>query len=70
MSRAVVQFAGCPNLHRMVLSPSKACPKLNSIDLSGCTGLKYVLLQSASLQSVNLSDCPALAKVCFALAWC
>ena len=65
MSRklAALQFAGCSNLHRMVLSPSSSCPKLTTVNLSGCTGLQYVLLQSMSLQSVNLSDCPVLAKV-------
>jgi hypothetical protein len=58
-----MQFAGCPNLHRFVLSPSSSCQKLTTLNLSGCDGLKYVVLQSASLQTVDLRNCSNLAKV-------
>jgi hypothetical protein len=40
-----------------------ACPALEDLDLSGCPSLEYVLLQSHSLTTVNLSNCGALSKV-------
>lgn len=56
-------MAGCPNLHHLVLSPVTACPKLATLDVSSCDGLRYVLLQSMSLQTIDLSNSPELVKV-------
>lgn len=57
------QMTACPNLHKFVLSPETACPKLTSLDLSSCAGLKLALIQSLSLEKINLSDCDELTKV-------
>ena len=46
-----------------MLSPINACPSLSVLDLSDCKGLSYVLVQSMSLQKLNLSNSPELAKV-------
>jgi hypothetical protein len=37
-------------------------PALASLDLSACTSLQYIFLQSASLANLSLSGCTALAK--------
>jgi hypothetical protein len=58
-----MQLKDCPNLHKVVLSPGTACPKLASLDLSGCTALQYVLVQSHSLQTLDLRNDAALTKV-------
>lgn len=40
-----------------------ACPALESLNLSGCPSLEYVLVQSNSLTRVDLSSCGSLSKV-------
>jgi hypothetical protein len=58
-----IDFCGCHNLHKMVLSPQSSCPVLETLNLSSCPGLEYVLLQSNSVRQVDLSNCGALTKV-------
>jgi hypothetical protein len=50
-------------LEQVVVSPVSSCPSLEVLDLSGCTNLQYVLVQSASLQWLDLRQCGALTKV-------
>ena len=59
----ILNLKGCSNLHKAELSPLGSCPSLEELDLSGCPSLEYVLLQSHSLATVNLSNCGALTKV-------
>jgi hypothetical protein len=47
-----------------------ACPSLETINLSSCPGLEYVLVQSSSLTQVNLSNCGLLSKVTSVIAGC
>jgi hypothetical protein len=58
-----IDFRGCHNLHKLVLSPQSSCPVLEALNLSSCPGLEYVLLQSNSLKQLDLSNCGALTKV-------
>ncbi|WIA09607.1 hypothetical protein OEZ85_008999 [Tetradesmus obliquus] len=58
-----VDFRGCHNLHKLVLSPQSSCPSLETLNLSSCPGLEYLLLQSNSVRQVDLSNCGALTKV-------
>jgi hypothetical protein len=58
-----IDFRGCHNLHKLVLSPQSSCAALENLNLSSCPGLEYVLLQSNSLKQVDLSSCGALTKV-------
>jgi hypothetical protein len=58
-----IDFSGCHNLHKLVLSPQSSCPVLESLNLSSCPGLEYVLLQSNSVRQLDLSNCGALTKV-------
>ncbi len=60
---ALVDLRGSSNLHNFVLSPMATCPKLTDLDLSECSGLEYVLLQSQTLRAVNLRKCGAMTKV-------
>ena len=57
-----MQMQGSPNLRQLVLSPVSACPKLTTLNISHCIGLRYVLVQSSSLQTIDLSNCPELTK--------
>eukprot|EP00892_Ulva_mutabilis_P002347 jgi/Ulvmu1/12112/UM084_0038.1 len=59
---ATLSFCGCPNLHRFVLSPINACPSMVNLNLSCCSGLEYVFVQSMSLQIIDLSNCPNVTK--------
>ena len=54
---------GSINLTKVTLSPLSACPKLQTLDLSGCSKLRTLLIQSASLTSLNISGCSGLTKV-------
>lgn len=65
----LVDLRGSSNLHNFVLSPMTTCPKLTDLDLSECSGLEYVLLQSQTLRSVNLRKCGAMTKVWEATNW-
>jgi len=56
-------FVGCSNLRSVVLSPMGACPSLNKLDLSQCSNLSFVLIQSESLDTLNLSLCGSLTKI-------
>lgn len=58
-----INFSGCHNLHKLVLSPQSSCPALAMLNLSSCPGLEYVLVQSNSLKQLDLSGCGALTKV-------
>lgn len=58
-----IDFHGCHNLHKLVLSPQSSCPALEALHLSSCPGLEYVLLQSNSVKQVDLTNCEALTKV-------
>lgn len=60
---ATMSFRGCDNLSKFVLSPITACPSLEDIALEDNTNLTYVLLQSNSLSSLHLHNCPNLEKV-------
>ena len=54
---------GSTNLTKVTLSPLSACPKLQTLDLFGCSKLKTLLIQSSSLTSLNISGCVGLTKV-------
>ena len=54
---------GSTNLTKVTLSPLSACPKLQTLDLFGCSKLRTLLIQSASLTSLNISGCSGLTKV-------
>ena len=54
---------GSTNLTKVTLSPLSACPKLQTLDLFGCSKLKTLLIQSSSLTSLNISGCSGLTKV-------
>lgn len=56
-------MASCPNLHNFILSPGTACPKLKTLNLSKCEGLRSTLIQSDSLEQIKLADCHELTKV-------
>lgn len=49
-------------LARLVL-PSASAPQLSSINLTGCTALQYVFVQSASMLTLSLQGCSTLRKV-------
>lgn len=57
-----IEFRGSNKLTRFVVSPIQSCPKLKTVDLSRCASLKFVLLQSESLESLDLSKCSNLEK--------
>lgn len=50
-------------LAMLLILQQGACPSLESLNLSSCPGLEYVLVQSSSLTHVNLSNCGLLNKV-------
>lgn len=69
-----LQLCLCPAIAGMVLccrrhdkhagfSLQGACPALESLNLSGCPSLEYVLVQSNSLTRIDLSSCGSLNKV-------
>ena len=58
-----MQLKGCPNLRNFVLSPTSSCPKLTTLNLSHCLGLEYVLVQSNSVQTIDVSGCSRLCTV-------
>lgn len=57
-----LELRGSNNLKQFVCSPSSSCPSLRSVDLSDCDGLDFTLIQSASLEHLNLARCPCLVK--------
>jgi hypothetical protein len=46
-----------------------SCPKLEALQLPSCSALSYVLLQSASLASLDLRRCDKLTKVRVHACW-
>ena len=54
---------GAPNLTRLVVTPLGALPALAVLDLTACPKLGYLFLQCASLHTLLLDGCVALAKV-------
>lgn len=56
-------FVGCDMLRRVSLSPMGTCPALKELDLSQCSRLEYLLVQSESLETLKLSLCGKLTKV-------
>lgn len=58
-----LSLRGSANLRSLVLSPLGSCPALESVDLGSCPSLEYVMVQSATLKTLDLSDCGALTKV-------
>lgn len=52
-----------PNLTRLVVTPLAALPALAVLDLTACPKLGYLFLQCASLHTLLLDGCAALAKV-------
>lgn len=58
-----IDFSACHHLHKLVLSPQGACPALESLNLSSCPSLDYVLVQSSSLTQLHLHNCGSLTKV-------
>jgi len=57
-----MELRGSSNLSQFVCSPISSCPSLQTVDLSNCVSLQFVLIQSANLEVLNLSRCPALGK--------
>lgn len=60
---SAVNFSESLNLHNFILSPMGACPKVVDLDLSRCPTLQYVLIQSSTLRTLQLSGCNSLTKV-------
>ncbi|GAX74667.1 hypothetical protein CEUSTIGMA_g2115.t1 [Chlamydomonas eustigma] len=60
---ATINFQGSSNLRNFVVSPMAACPKLTELDLSDCSSLEYVMLQSPSLRTLRLKGCQNINKV-------
>eukprot|EP00227_Mantoniella_beaufortii_P007460 CAMPEP_0197591762 /NCGR_PEP_ID=MMETSP1326-20131121/13901_1 /TAXON_ID=1155430 /ORGANISM="Genus nov. species nov., Strain RCC2288" /LENGTH=260 /DNA_ID=CAMNT_0043157317 /DNA_START=19 /DNA_END=801 /DNA_ORIENTATION=- len=58
-----MEFRGSPNLSQFVCSPVASCAALQTVDLSNCVSLQFVLIQSSNLEFLNLSRCPSLGKV-------
>jgi len=56
------ELRGSTNLTQFVLSPVTSCPKLQTLDLQNCQTLNFVLIQSMTLEFLNLSRCAALQK--------
>jgi hypothetical protein len=54
----------------MLMLQQGACPSLETLNLSSCPGLEYVLVQSSSLTQINLSNCGLLNKVTAVNAGC
>ena len=57
-----LELRGSNNLKQFVCSPISSCPSLSSVDLSDCDGLDFTLIQSASLEHLNLARCSHLVK--------
>ena len=51
------------NLRNFVLSPMASCPKLTDLNLSGCSSLDYVMLQSPTLRTFDVRGCSKATKV-------
>lgn len=49
-------------LKTFILAPEGSCPSLRYLNLSGCTSLEYLYVQSESLEEVHLSNCESLKK--------
>ena len=60
---ASINFTGSSNLRNFVVSPMNACPSLTEIDLSGCSSLDYVMVQSQSVRALQIKGCENLSKV-------
>ena len=58
----LISRRGSANLTQFILSPVSACPKLQMLDLHNCQELKFVLIQSNTLEFLNLSRCTKLNK--------
>eukprot|EP00798_Chlamydomonas_sp_ICE-L_P023791 gene23791-9352_t len=50
------------NLRNFVVSPMETCPKLTDIDLSDCSSLDYVMVQSQTVKNLQLKNCPNMTK--------
>lgn len=59
----LLDLSGSSNLHKVMLSPMTACPKLNEVNLNNCRALDYVLIQSQSATRIDISKCGAVTKV-------
>mmetsp|Transcript_14006 Transcript_14006/g.35948 ORF Transcript_14006/g.35948 Transcript_14006/m.35948 type:complete len:258 (-) Transcript_14006:10-783(-) len=57
-----IHFRGCDNLTKFVLSPITSCPSLEDIELVENNAMSYVLLQSNTLASLSIHNCPSLEK--------
>jgi len=57
-----LELRGSSNLTQFILSPVNSCPKLQTLDLQNCQELKFVLIQSNTLEFLNLSRCTNLNK--------
>lgn len=60
---ATLDLHGSTNLRNFVLSPSTSCPNLTTLDLSACSSLGAVLIQSSSVTNMALHNCASLKKV-------
>jgi hypothetical protein len=58
-----ISFRGCDNLSKFVLSPISSCPSLDDVELADNNGLNYVLMQSNTLATLTIHNCPSLEKV-------
>lgn len=62
--RNVLQaLRGATSVTKFVMSPMSACPKLAHVDLYGSPKLSFVLIQSQTLQSLDLTHCTGVKKV-------
>lgn len=59
---SLLEFRGSCNLRNFVVSPMEACPSLSQIDLSECSSLDYVMVQSQTVRTLHLQKCPKLHK--------
>lgn len=60
---AIINLTGSSNLRNFVVSPMTACPKLVEIDLSECSSLDNVLVQSQSVKTLHIRGCQNVTKV-------
>lgn len=58
-----IDFSGSTNLRNFVMSPITSCPKLDILNLSSCSSLEYVMVQSDSLSTLVIENCEKLNKV-------
>lgn len=58
-----MEIRGSPHVTQFICSPLTSCCSLQSVDLSRCDSLRFVLVQSQNMKELNLSRCPSLGKL-------